>query len=170
MIKQNILENQAKPVFLGIGSNLGNKKKNIEIAKFKLIENNITILSSSGYYESLSWPNPKNPKFFNIVLKVSTELTPLELIKKCKKIEFELGRKKRMRNSPRECDIDIIDYKNKIIQKKIILPHPKMHIRNFVLFPLFEINQAWVHPVSKRNIKELILSLPIKDIRSIKQI
>ena len=58
-----MLENQAKTVYLGIGSNLGNKKRNIEKAKFELIQNNIWIEKSSNYYETLSWPNSKNPKF-----------------------------------------------------------------------------------------------------------
>ena len=80
MTRQDILENQVKFVYLGVGSNLGNKKNNIEKVKFELIKNNIKILQSSSYYESLSWPNPKKPKFFNIVLKVSTNLSPLKLL------------------------------------------------------------------------------------------
>jgi len=64
-----MLENRVKSVYLGIGSNLGNKKRNIEKAKFELIQNNIWIEKSSNYYETLSWPNPKKPKFLNIVLK-----------------------------------------------------------------------------------------------------
>ena len=95
MTRQDILENQVKFVYLGVGSNLGNKKNNIEKVKFELIKNNIKILQSSSYYESLSWPNPKKPKFFNIVLKVSTNLSPLKLLKKCKEIEVYLGRKKK---------------------------------------------------------------------------
>ncbi len=170
MIRQDILENQVKPIYLGIGSNLGNKKNNIEIAKYQLIQNNIIILETSSYYESPSWPNPKNPKFLNIVLKVITNQSPLKLLKLCKKIEFNLGRKKRPKNSPRECDIDILDFNSHIMRGKIILPHPMLHKRNFVLFPLFEINKAWKHPQSKHNIKTLILSLPNRDIRSIKQI
>ena len=81
-----------------------------------------------------------------------------------------LGRKKTVKNSPRECDIDLIDYGNIKIANKIILPHPRMHTRNFVLLPLYEINKNWKHPVTKQHIKKLILSLPNKDITSIKQI
>ena len=170
MIKQDISENQVKFIYLSIGSNLGNKRNNIEKTKFKLGQNNIKILQSSSFYESLSWPNPNNPKFLNIVLKISTNFTLLELLKKCKEIEKNIGRKKSTINSPRECDIDIIDYENKIINDKIILPHPRMHTRNFVLLPLFELNKDWKHPVSKHNIKTLIFLLPNRDIRSIKQI
>ena len=170
MIKQGTLENPAKSIYLGVGSNLGDKKQNIELTKFKLIENNIKILQSSNYYESLSWPNPQQPKFLNIVLSVLSNLSSLELINKCKEIEVSLGRKKSAKNSPRVCDIDIIDYKNQQSRGDLILPHPRMHQRNFVLLPLYELNKNWVHPKSKLNIKKLIFSLSNLDIRSIKQI
>tara|TARA_A100000164_G_scaffold75556_1_gene63645 strand:+ start:1638 stop:2135 length:498 start_codon:yes stop_codon:yes gene_type:complete len=165
-----MLENQVKPIYLGVGSNVGNTKKNIEKTKYKLVENNIKILQSSKYYESLSWPDPKNPKFLNIVLSINTNFTPLELIKICKKIEKDLGRKKAPRNSPRVCDIDILDFKSKKMIGEVILPHPRMHTRNFVLLPLFELDKDWKHPVSNLSIKKLILSLSNNDIRSIKQI
>ena len=71
-----MLENPVKSIYLGIGSNLGNRKKNIEKAKFQLIKNDIKILKSSNYYESLSWPDPKKPKFLNIALEISTFLDP----------------------------------------------------------------------------------------------
>ena len=166
----DILENQVKSIYLGIGSNLGNKRRNIEKTICKLTQNNINIIQSSSFYESLSWPDEKKPKFLNIVLRVQTSLEPVKLLNKCKKIEFELGRKKNPKNSPRECDIDIIDYDNKVIEEDITLPHPRMHRRNFVLLPLFEINNDWKHPITKQHIKKLILSLPNRDIRSIKQI
>jgi 2-amino-4-hydroxy-6-hydroxymethyldihydropteridine diphosphokinase len=170
VIKQGISENQVKLVYLGIGSNLGNKFLNIEKAKSYLYENNIQLINSSSYYETPSWPNPRFPKFINIIVKIRTKLDYLELFYICKKIETKLGRKNSPKNSPRICDIDIIDFDNKIIKKEIQIPHKLMHIRNFVLFPLFEIDKNWKHPVLKKNIKKLIFSLPIKDIRSIKQI
>ena len=165
-----MLENQAKIVFLGIGSNLGSRKKNIEKAKFYLDQNDLHFISTSNYYETPSWPNPKNPKFLNIVLKISTKLKPIELIKKCKQIEIKIGRKKNKVNSPRECDIDLIDFNKICTKEEIILPHPRMHLRNFVLLPLFEIDKSWKHPESNINIVNLINSLPVKDLRSIKQI
>ena len=170
MIKQDTSENQVNSIYLGIGSNLGNKKLNIEKAKFELIQNNINILKSSSYFKSSSWPDAKNPKFLNIVIKVSTNLKPIDLLKKCKKIESYLGRKKSPKNSPRICDIDILDYNQTIEKKGIILPHPRIHNRNFVLLPLFEINKNWTHPVTKHHITRLISSLSNRDITSIKQI
>ena len=103
-------------------------------------------------------------------MRVSTSFHQLKLLKICKKIEKSLGRKKSPKNSPRECDIDILDYANKQTDNGIKLPHPEMHKRNFVIFPLFEINKNWVHPISQQNIKKIILSLSNKDIRSIKLI
>jgi 2-amino-4-hydroxy-6-hydroxymethyldihydropteridine diphosphokinase len=170
VIRLDTLENQVKPVYLSIGSNLGNKKNNIDQAKYQLVQMGVKILQASNYYETLSWPNPANPKFFNIILEVSTNYSPIELLKKCKDIEKKLGRKKSARNSPRECDIDIIDFNGKKINKRLVLPHPRMHLRSFVLFPLFELNKKWKHPISKLHIKSLIFSLSNKDIRSIKQI
>ena len=170
MIKQDISEKQVKFAYLGIGSNLGNRKKNIEKSKIKLTDNNIKVVKCSSYYETLSWPNPKNPKFLNIVLQIRTNLKPLDLLYKCKEIETKLGRKKSFKNSPRVCDIDIIDYNRLLINNKITLPHPRMHTRNFVLLPLFDICKNWKHPKLKHHIKKLILFLSNRDITSIKQI
>ena len=161
-------EKQAKIIYLSVGSNLGNRKKNIEKTKFELYSKGINIIRSSNYYETLSWPNPKNPKFYNIILKVSSNLKILELLKICKQIEISLGRKKTPKNSPRSCDIDIIDNNQKVNANRINVPHPRMHLRNFVLIPLFEIEKNWRYPNSKRYIKDLIFSLSNSDIRSIK--
>ena len=172
--KQNTLKDQVKIVYLGIGSNLGNRKANINIAKFKLEAENIKISECSSNYESLSWPNPNRPNFINIVLKVKTFLNEKELLAVCNKIETELGRVRLQKNDPRTCDIDILDYDKKVIEIKgkdfLNIPHPEISNRNFVLLPLFEIEKDWVHPIKKTNIKKLILSLSNKDIRSIKQI
>ena len=157
-------------IYLGIGSNLGNRRSNIEKVKFRLIQDNIKILKSSSYYESLSWPNKRNPKFLNIVLQIDTNLTPKELLFRCKVIEKSFGRKKGPKNSPRICDIDVLDYKMMLNNEKIILPHPRLHRRNFVLLPLYELDKNWCHPISKYHIKRLIFSLSLSDIRSIKQI
>ena len=167
-------EKLAKIAFLSIGSNLGNKRKNIELAKSKLENNTIKITKSSKNYETLSWPDKKKTKFINIVLKIKTSLSPYDLMKVCLLIEKELGRVRYKKNEPRTCDIDIIDYDGKIIKKKkyedLTLPHPRMHKRNFVLLPLFEIAKTWIHPVKNINIKKLVNSLKTKDLRTIKLI
>ena len=170
MIKLDILEKQVKIVYLGIGSNLGKKKKNIEIAKLELLKKSINIIKSSGYYESLSWPYNNLPKFVNIVVKIKTSLNEVELLELCKDIERSMGRKNTYKNAPRICDIDILDYDNIINKINVNLPHPRMDKRNFVLIPLFEIDKNWKHPITKKHIKDLIFSLSKKDISSIKLI
>ena len=173
MKKQDILENQANLVYLAIGSNLGNKINNIEITKFELEKHKINIIKSSSSYISESWPDYSMPSYINIIIKIKTSLAPLELLKVCNWIELKLGRVRSKKNEPRTCDIDIIDYNKMILEKKdskLILPHPRMTKRNFVLLPLFEVDKSWKHPKLKINIVKLINSLPIKDLRSIKKI
>ena len=173
MKKQDISENRVNEVYLAIGSNLGNKINNIEITKFELEKNKIKILRSSSNYISVSWPNNSMPNYINVVIKIKTSLAPLELLEVCNIIELKMRRIRAEKNSPRTCDIDIIDYNNKILGKqnsKLILPHPRMCKRNFVLLPLFEVDKSWKHPKSKINIVKLINSLPINDLRSIKQL
>jgi 2-amino-4-hydroxy-6-hydroxymethyldihydropteridine diphosphokinase len=170
--KQDISENLVKSAYLAIGSNLGNKIGNIEITKFELQKYKIKILKSSSNYKSESWPNPSMPNYINIIIKINTSLAPLALLKICNLIELKLGRVRSKKNTPRTCDIDIIDYDQKILNEennRLILPHPRMNKRNFVLLPLFEVEKSWKHPKSKINIVKLINSLPIKDLRSIKQ-
>jgi|TARA_B110000037_G_scaffold141450_1_gene159879 2-amino-4-hydroxy-6-hydroxymethyldihydropteridine diphosphokinase len=171
--KQDISENLVNFVYLAIGSNLGCKINNIEIAKYELEKNKIKILKSSSNYISESWPDSSKPNYINIILKVKTSLKPRELLGICNIIELKLGRLRSKKNAPRTCDIDIIDYDKRILNENnnlLILPHPRMNRRNFVLLPLFEIDKSWKHPKSKINIVNLINSLPVKDLRSIKQI
>tara|TARA_B110000027_G_scaffold126326_1_gene144567 strand:- start:303 stop:860 length:558 start_codon:yes stop_codon:yes gene_type:complete len=170
--KQDTSENPAKLVYLGIGSNLGNKINNIELAKSELVQNKIKIIQSSSKYLSKSWPDPTKPNYINIVIKVSTSLSAINLLKICNLIELKLGRVKTSINAPRTCDIDILDYNKKVLRKNqiLILPHPRLSKRNFVLLPLFEIDKSWKHPKSKINIVNLINSLPIEDLRSIKHL
>ena len=171
MIKQDLLENQVKLSYLALGSNLGNKFQNLEKVKFELEKYKIKIIKCSSNYLSESWPDLTKPKYINSVLQIKTNLSEIELLRRCNLIEHKLGRARSRKNDPRSCDIDILDYDQMIIKTKtLILPHPRMCKRNFVLLPLFEINKSWKHPESKINIVKLINSLPIKDLRSIKQI
>jgi len=172
VIEQDTLENQAKRAYLSIGTNLGNRNLNIEKAKLKLTEYKIKIVKCSSNYITKSWPNPNNPYFINVVLEIKTFLKPNDLMNVCLNIERDLGRKRNKKNAPRICDIDIIDYDQKIINNlngdNLQIPHSKMHTRNFVLLPLFEISKKWVHPVKKKDIKKLINSLKTNHLRAIK--
>ena len=173
MKSQDILENQVNYAYLALGSNLGKKFKNLELAKYKLSKIGVKIIKTSHFYTTKSWPNSKFPDFINSVLLVKTKLLLPELFKQIKTIEKSLGRKKAPKNYPRTCDIDIIDFNGKCLsikfnQHRIEVPHTNMHIRNFVLVPLYEINQKWKHPKLKKNIVNLLSYLPSIDLRGIK--
>ena len=173
MIRQDILEKPVKYTYLALGSNLGNKRENIEFAKNLLINNQIFIEDASSYYESSSWPDKNLPKFYNVILKVKTNLSLSNLFQVIKNIEKKIGRKKAPRNFPRLCDIDIIDFKGLCLKTKfennyIETPHPRMSRRSFVIFPLYELNKAWIHPKTKVNINSLIKQLDNGDYSDIR--
>ena len=154
-------------IFLNIGSNLDsrngdrffNLKKTIELIKLE----NIKIIKTSSIYETPSYPDKKKPKFLNVGLEVECNHTPENLIKIFNKIEKILQRTRGEKNQPRTCDIDLIDYKGKILaSKELTIPHPKAHLRNFVLFPIKEISPTWIHPILNKRIDILIKKLSFK--------
>ena len=133
----------------------------------------IDIIKTSRFYRTKSCPNSKFPDFINAVLFVRTKLLLPKLFKQIKLIEKSIGRAKAPKNYPRICDIDIIDFNGKCLStnfnyQRIEVPHSNMHKRNFVLMPLYEINQNWLHPKFKKNIVKLLSSLTDNDLRSIK--
>ena len=175
MKKQDISDARVNYVYLSIGSNLGNRIHFLEKSKYLLETHDIKIIKTSSYYETESWPDPSFPKFINAVLLIKTKLNQFELFEIIKSIEKKLGRKIAPKNHPRNCDIDILDFNGKITKsnKKLInleIPHPRMHNRNFVLMPLFEICKNWSHPKLKKNIVKLLSSLKKNNLRSIKVI
>ena len=148
-------------IHLNIGSNLSstngdrffNLKKTLELIRLE----NIKIIKISSIYETPSYPNKKNPKFLNIGIEVKCIYPPEHLIKIFNKIEKKLQRTRGLRNQPRTCDIDLIDYEGKILNSKMLtIPHPKAHLRNFVLFPIKEIFSTWIHPTLNQKIDFLI--------------
>ena len=154
-------------IHLNIGSNLnskyGSRFNNITITLNLLIESKIQIKKISNFYETPSYPNQNFPKFLNIGLIANYEKNYFDLFQKVKLIEKKLGRIKTIKNDPRVIDIDIIDFKNEIKHTKdLTLPHPKCHLRNFVLFPILQIDPNWVHPILKKNVRYLINNLSQK--------
>ena len=151
-------------IHINIGSNLdskyGTKFKNISIAINLLIDSKVKIKKISNFYETPSYPNKKLPKFANIGLLAEYDLDHTELIKKISLIKKKIGRVKSRRNDPRVCDIDIIDFNGLIKKNKLLkLPHPRSHSRNFVLYPIKEIDPKWIHPIFKKNVDFLINQL-----------
>ena len=154
-------------IHINIGSNLnskyGTKFKNISIAINLLIGAKLKIKKISNFYETPSYPNKELPKFANIGLLAEYELNYLNLIKEISIIEKKIGRLKTKKNDPRVCDIDIIDFKGLIKSTRLLrLPHPRSHTRNFVLYPIKEIDPNWTHPIFKKNVDFLINELSQK--------
>ena len=153
-------------IHINIGSNLvsnfGNKFQNIVIAINLLRNLNVKIKKISNFYETPSYPDRKLPKFINIGALTESKLSYLLLLKEMKLIEKKIGRIKTKKNDPRVCDLDIIDYNGFSVQTKFIqLPHPKCHLRNFVLYPIKEIDSGWKHPILMKNIDFLINDLSL---------
>ena len=166
-------------ILLGLGSNLsssfGDRFQNIDLAVSALEGYGIQLKKKSSYYESLSYPNKKSPKFINIVIEIETYLPPEDLASVLIFIEESLERKRKKKNDPRTCDIDIIDYKGQIIDfmykdLDYTAPHTKLIYRNFILYPLQEILPDWKHPKTKELISVLIEKLPKEDKNSILKI
>jgi len=166
-------------IILGLGSNLnssfGDRFNNINLALSHIESHNIKILKKSSFYETPSYPNNKDPKFINIVIEVSSNLSPGELASVIIHIEEKLERKRNQKNEPRTCDIDIIDFNKQIIDFKcknldFRVPHEKLAFRNFVLIPLKEILPKWRHPKNKEAIDFLIDGLSNIDKKSILKI
>ena len=154
-------------IHLNIGSNLnsihGSRFDNISIAINLLIQLNLKIEKISNFYETPSYPNQKLPKFLNIGILGNYNSSCLELLKSITSIQKKIGRFKSKKNDPRVIDIDIVDF-NGLIENSnnIILPHPRAHLRNFVLYPILEIDPKWSHPVFKKNPQFLINNLSQK--------
>ncbi len=151
-------------VFIGLGSNVGDRKKNIDTA-IEYISQIMTEISVAPIYVSKAVGYENQPDFFNTVVSGFTELSPEKLFIKLKEIEKKVGRIKRFRWGPREIDIDIIFYGNTVIEtKELIIPHPRAYERDFVLKPLSDLQPDFLHPVLRKTVKELLLNLKHRSI------
>ncbi|MCX5681384.1 MAG: 2-amino-4-hydroxy-6-hydroxymethyldihydropteridine diphosphokinase [Candidatus Omnitrophica bacterium] len=137
-------------VFLGLGSNIGDRMKNIQNA-VNLLSKKISIKKVSTIIETDPVDCPPQEKYLNAVLKASTKLSAHELLETTQKIEKTLGRVRAIRNAPRTIDIDILLYGNeRIHDKNLIIPHPRMRNRAFVMNPLNEIDATLAKKITKK--------------------
>ena len=130
-------------VYLGLGSNIGDRESNLLDAVHKLTASSkIDLLRSSAIYQTEPWGLGDQPKFLNSVLEIKTNLSPISLLTYTQTIENILGRQKQVRFGPRLIDIDILLYGDQSVyyeEPSLQIPHPRMHIRSFVLIPLAEL-------------------------------
>jgi 2-amino-4-hydroxy-6-hydroxymethyldihydropteridine diphosphokinase len=159
-----------KRVYLGIGTNLGDREKNMEQALDKIAEVVGIIVSRSSVYETEPWGFQSSDQFLNMVIGVDTNLKPSGLLGRLLMIESLLGRLRDGKQySSRIIDIDILLYgRQKVDTISLKIPHPRMHQRNFVLMPLCEIAPRIVHPVLGKTMTELLNEC--KDAGSIKKL
>jgi 2-amino-4-hydroxy-6-hydroxymethyldihydropteridine diphosphokinase len=148
----------AEEVFLGLGSNLGDREKNLRTAIEKIAERVGKIDSVSGIYETEPWGFDSSDEFLNMVVRVICLLTPEELLDTIQDIEKELGRvRMKERYASRTIDIDILLYGNRIIHRPgLVVPHPLMQERKFVLVPVCDLIPDAVHPVLNRTFSKLL--------------
>ncbi|MEW5902500.1 MAG: 2-amino-4-hydroxy-6-hydroxymethyldihydropteridine diphosphokinase [Acidobacteriota bacterium] len=142
--------------FLSLGSNLGKKRRNLSRALNSLEEAGIEVVRASSIYRTQPVDFAGQPWFYNQVVEVEAPFAPPELLDIVQRIEKGQGRRRTRRKGPRPIDIDILLAENRVIAtKRLVIPHPRMAGRNFVLVPLAEIASHTAHPVLKRKVSEL---------------
>lgn len=144
-------------VYLGIGSNLGDKKANCLRAIELLSAKGISVTRESSLYKTMPWGFKDQPDFINMAIEVCTDLPSADLLSLLKAIEKEMGREDSGRWGPRLIDLDILLYNSLVLDNDILtVPHPALHKRAFALEPLAEIAPDVIHPLMQRNIVELL--------------
>lgn len=143
-------------VYLLLGSNKGDRLKYLLLAKYFLRERAGQINKSSNVYVTEAWGKTDSSKYLNQALEIKTDKTPFQLLRIAHQIEKELGRTNKHHNAARIIDIDILFYDDVIFNAKhLIIPHPRLHLRNFTLQPLMEMDKSYTHPLFKKTVEEL---------------
>ena len=157
-------------VFIGLGSNIGNRSDFLDRALALLEEKVGCILRQSSVYETEPWGVKEQDLFLNMIVLLESKRSPWQLLSDLQLIEKKLEKKKIMKWGPRTIDLDIIYFDKKIIfEKDLIIPHPNMYLRNFVLAPLMEIAPDLLHPILNIKTKSLFEGCPDKsEIKRIK--
>ena len=143
-------------VYLALGTNLGNRLANLKAARAALTPQ-MDLKALSHIYETPPWGYTEQDKFLNQVLKVETYLEPLPLLKHLKRLEVALGRVPSFENGPRLIDLDILFYDDLVMNTpELVIPHPRLHERAFVLVPLNDIAPDLVHPEFRKTVSKLL--------------
>ncbi|MFZ4769920.1 MAG: 2-amino-4-hydroxy-6-hydroxymethyldihydropteridine diphosphokinase [Ferruginibacter sp.] len=156
-------------LYLLLGSNIGNSKKQLLAAQKQISKKIGPIVRQSKLYQTAAWGFTNQPDFLNQIIVVESTFLPQDCITKILSIELEMGRIRTKKNAPRIIDIDILYFNKEIINtKKLVVPHPAIQNRRFVLTPLNEISPAFIHPVLSKTNHELLLIC--KDTLNVKKI
>ena len=152
-------------VYLALGSNLDDRLANLKQAVASLSPQ-MEVKAKSRVYETPPWGYADQPMFLNQVIRANTYLEFEPLLKHIKRLEIALGRKPSFKNGPRLIDLDILFYDDLVMETaSLVIPHPHIQERGFVLMPLMDIAPDLVHPVNKKSVREMIASCDVSGIR-----
>lgn len=146
-------------VYIALGTNLGQRLANLRAA-IEALTPDVRVLAESHVYETPPWGYEDQPAFLNMVVKAGTDLEPEALLKYLKQLEVELGREQNFRWGPRLIDLDILFYDDLILDTPpLVIPHPRLHERAFVLVPLADVAPDLLHPVFQRSVSDLLAEI-----------
>lgn len=154
-------------VYIALGTNLGDRLANLRNARFAL-QPQARLIACSAVYETPPWGYLDQPKFLNQVVKAETKLEPLALLSLLKRLEIELGRLPSLRNGPRVIDLDLLFYDDlQLVLPELIIPHPHMAGRAFVLLPMCDLAPELYHPQQRQTMQEMLAECDLSEIYTV---
>ncbi|MBZ5554022.1 MAG: 2-amino-4-hydroxy-6-hydroxymethyldihydropteridine diphosphokinase [Acidobacteriia bacterium] len=143
--------------YLGLGSNVEDKRENLRLARVWLRTPKVKIIRESSIYKTSPVDYLEQDWFFNQVLAIETLLSPAELLAHCLSVEYKIGRERTFDKGPRTIDVDLLFYESEVINRfDLVIPHPCIAERKFVLTPMAELAPDFIHPLLKKSIRTLL--------------
>lgn len=159
-----------KLVYLGLGSNIGDREAAIRTALEKLESPHLRLKRVSSFYETEPVGLREQAWFLNLVAEFDTELMQKQLLRRALRVELQMGRRRTVPNGPRTIDIDVLLYGNSVVDcEELVVPHPRMHERRFVLAPLAELNPGLRHPVTGLSVSQMLEAVTAQVARKVQQ-